>query len=71
LIDYNIKPGAYTCANNNSNDDDDWPAILEKILASQIVIFATPVWWGNLVLCGPFLWPSLRQITMGKVQPLE
>lgn len=48
LIDYNIKPGAYTNVNNNSsNDDDDWPAILEKILASQIIIFATPVWWGN------------------------
>jgi multimeric flavodoxin WrbA len=38
LIDHNIKPGAYTRVNNNSNDDDDWPAILEKILASQIVI---------------------------------
>lgn len=46
LIDYNIKPGTHTHVNNNSNDDD-WPAILEKILASQIIIFATPVWWGN------------------------
>lgn len=49
LIDYNIKPGTYTHVNNNSSNDhdDDWPAILEKILASQIIIFATPVWWGN------------------------
>lgn len=49
LIDYNVRPGTHTYANNNnSNDnDDDWPAILEKILASQIIIFATPVWWGN------------------------
>jgi len=23
------------------------PTILEKILVSQIIIFATPVWWGN------------------------
>ncbi len=45
LIDYNIKPGTYTNVNNNSNDD--WPAILKKILASEIIIFATPVWWGN------------------------
>lgn len=41
LADYNIKPG--TCTNI---DSDDWPAILEKILDSNIVIFATPVWWG-------------------------
>lgn len=46
LIDYNIKPGTYTSVNNN-NSNDDWPAILEKILASQIIIFATPIWWGN------------------------
>jgi multimeric flavodoxin WrbA len=46
LIDYDIKPRAYTNVKNSSNDDD-WPAILEKILASQIIIFATPVWWGN------------------------
>ena len=44
LIDYNIKPGTYT---NLKNNDDDWPAIFEKILASEIIIFATPVWWGN------------------------
>lgn len=47
LIDYNIKPGAYTNENNNSSNDDDWPEILEKIIASQIIIFATSVWWGN------------------------
>lgn len=47
LIDYNIKPGAYTNVNNNGSNDDDWPTILRKILASQIIIFATPVWWGN------------------------
>lgn len=27
--------------------DDDWPNIVEKIKAADIVIFATPVWWGN------------------------
>lgn len=43
LADYNILPGVYTNVGNN----DDWPMIFEKILASDIVIFATPVWWGN------------------------
>jgi multimeric flavodoxin WrbA len=41
LTDHNIKPGTYTKV-----DSDDWPPILEKILASDIVIFATPIWWG-------------------------
>lgn len=43
LADYNILPGVY----NNVGNNDDWPMIFEKILASDIVIFATPVWWGN------------------------
>jgi multimeric flavodoxin WrbA len=42
LADYNIKPGVFT-----SIDSDDWPAIFEKILEAEIVIFATPVWWGS------------------------
>ena len=46
LIDHNIKPGAYTNVGIDS-DNDDWPAILEKILSSEIVIFATSIWWGN------------------------
>ncbi len=27
--------------------DDDWPGIVDKIKASDIVLFATPVWWGG------------------------
>lgn len=41
LADYNIQPGVYTRI-----DSDDWPGIYEKIMAADIVIFATPVWWG-------------------------
>jgi multimeric flavodoxin WrbA len=26
---------------------DAWPGILEKVLASDIVVFATPIWWGG------------------------
>jgi multimeric flavodoxin WrbA len=42
LANYNILPGVYT-----DIDNDDWPMIFEKILGSDIVIFATPIWWGN------------------------
>ena len=28
-------------------DDDDWPDIVDKIKAADVVIFATPIWWGG------------------------
>jgi multimeric flavodoxin WrbA len=28
-------------------EDDDWPGIVEKIKAADVVIFASPVWWGG------------------------
>jgi len=43
LVRYHILPGTYS----NMGEDDDWPAILEKITAADILIFATPIWWGN------------------------
>src|SRR5882724_10642651 len=27
--------------------DDEWPVIVEKIKAADVIIFATPVWWGG------------------------
>jgi multimeric flavodoxin WrbA len=42
LADYTIRPGV--CTNVGP---DDWPAIFEKILDADIVIFATPIWWGG------------------------
>ena len=29
------------------SDDDEWPAIVGKIKAADIVLFATPIWWGG------------------------
>ena len=29
------------------SETDEWPAIVEKIKAADIVIFATPIWWGS------------------------
>lgn len=29
------------------SSDDDWPGIVDRIKASDIVLFATPVWWGG------------------------
>lgn len=41
LRDYDIQPGTKT-----EIDDDDWPKILDKMFAADIIVFATPVWWG-------------------------
>lgn len=43
LVEYVIKPGT----KNNMGKGDEWPRILEKVLAADIIIFATPIWWGN------------------------
>jgi len=43
LADKNIKFGLY----NNMGEGDEWPPILEKILKADIIIFATPIWWGT------------------------
>jgi multimeric flavodoxin WrbA len=41
LADKNIPVGL----GFKENNEDDWPGIVDKIKASDIVIFATPVWW--------------------------
>ncbi|MDQ3089801.1 MAG: flavodoxin family protein [bacterium] len=43
LADYNIPPGTYS----DMGEGDEWPGILKKILAAEIIIFATPIWWAN------------------------
>jgi multimeric flavodoxin WrbA len=43
LVTHSIPPGTYS----DMGSGDEWPRILEKLLASDIIIFATPIWWGN------------------------
>jgi|SRR5579859_1179662 len=42
LVDYDIKPG-----NGADAADDDWKTILPKILECDVLVWATPLWWGN------------------------
>ncbi|MCW5697585.1 MAG: NAD(P)H-dependent oxidoreductase [Bauldia sp.] len=42
LADRNIPVGL----GFRESADDDWPAIVEKIKAADILILATPIWWG-------------------------
>ncbi len=43
LADKNIPVGL----GFKESDDDEWPDIVEKMKSADIVIFATPIWWGN------------------------
>jgi len=43
LADYDIKPGIKL----NMGKGDEWPGIVKKVLAADIIVFATPIWWGN------------------------
>lgn len=44
LVQHNIVPGTYTDVGNPA---DEWPAIYNKILKADILIFATPIWWNS------------------------
>jgi multimeric flavodoxin WrbA len=43
IVDLDIKPGV----ESDMGDGDDWPPIHEKLLASEIVVIATPTWLGR------------------------
>lgn len=43
LADHDVKPGV----TSDEGDGDEWPAIRSKILASDIVVFGTPIWLGQ------------------------
>ena len=43
LVEHAILAGTYS----NMGTGDAWPEILKKIIASDIIIFATPIWWNN------------------------
>jgi multimeric flavodoxin WrbA len=43
LVDHEIAPGTYS----NMGAGDEWPEILDRLLDSDIVILATPIWWAN------------------------
>lgn len=43
LVAHNILPG--TCS--DMGPGDEWPHILQQVIESDAVIFATPIWWDN------------------------
>lgn len=43
LVDHRILPGTYT----DMGEGDEWPALFERVRAAEMLIVATPIWWGN------------------------
>ena len=43
IVDYNVKPGV----TSDEGDGDEWPLILQKIKQADIIVIATPIWFGG------------------------
>ena len=43
VVDFDVKPGVEA----DMGDGDDWPALREKVLAADILVFSTPIWLGH------------------------
>ncbi len=44
VVDYNVRPGV----SSDEGDGDEWPMIRSKVLASEILIMASPTWMGQM-----------------------
>lgn len=44
VVDFDVKPGVEA----DMGDGDEWPAIRDKVLAADILVFATPTWMGHM-----------------------
>ncbi len=44
VVDHDVRPGVQTDMGNG----DEWPAIRERLLAADILVFATPIWVGHM-----------------------
>ena len=44
LVEHDVRAGTYA----DMGDGDAWPGIYDKLLASDLIVFATPIWWGSL-----------------------
>lgn len=44
VVDADVRPGV----EKDMGDGDQWPALREKVLAADILVFGTPTWMGHL-----------------------
>jgi multimeric flavodoxin WrbA len=46
-VDHDIAPGVWDDMTQHGWDKDDWPEILEKVMAADILVIGTPIWLGE------------------------
>jgi multimeric flavodoxin WrbA len=46
-VDHDIATGVYVDMTEHGWPTDDWPAIHERVMASQILVIAGPIWLGD------------------------
>lgn len=46
LVEYHILPGLARDMEEERGVRDEWPSVIAKLLKADIIIFATPIWWG-------------------------
>ncbi|MEJ2538405.1 MAG: NAD(P)H-dependent oxidoreductase [Gemmatimonadota bacterium] len=46
-VDYHLAPGVRPDMTEHGFDRDDWPELRKKVLASDILVLATPIWLGE------------------------
>ncbi len=47
LIDHDVASGIYPDMTEHGWDQDEWPAIFEKIISADILIIGSPIWLGE------------------------
>jgi multimeric flavodoxin WrbA len=48
LVEHHIPAGIKTDMGNLDGGQDEWPGIYKKMTEADILVFATPIWWGNM-----------------------
>ena len=46
-VDFNLAPGVYPDMTEHGAAHDDWPALLKKVMAADILVIGTPIWLGD------------------------
>lgn len=46
-VDFDLAPGVYPDMTEHGAAHDDWPTLLEKVMAADILVIGTPIWLGD------------------------
>jgi len=46
-VEFDLAPGVYPDMTEHGAAHDDWPALLNKVMAADILVIGTPIWLGD------------------------